>query len=202
MNQDPDSPRVLRVYRPNELPELLGVTPAMVRRYSDAFETVTGNTITRDRRARIYSEQQVNTLKDARALVDASEGAITIEQAIRRVLGIDIVIEPRSSAIQSTESSPLSQLLERLTTITDQNAKLFEHQSLMLESQNLVQEQNTQLLAHQTKLEDHNAKLLERLDSLEGQNQSLQQQLTEVKANTEKATLEKPKGWLAKILGR
>jgi DNA-binding transcriptional MerR regulator len=101
------------VFSPGEVEEILDLSNAMVRRYSDALETVTGNKVMRVNRSRVFTEDEVEVLKQARAALDASGTNLTIEQAIRRVLGM----EAASSSVADT-ASYFSPILERLDVLT------------------------------------------------------------------------------------
>ena len=80
-------------HSPSEVAKLLGLTEAMVRRYSDAMEAVTGVKVTREARGgRVYSQSEVRVLQAARALLEAATTHLSIDAAIRRVLGQEVVI--------------------------------------------------------------------------------------------------------------
>lgn len=80
-------------HSPSEVAKLLGLTEAMVRRYSDAMEAVTGVKVTREARGgRVYSPSEVRVLQAARALLEATDTHLSIDAAIRRVLGEEVVI--------------------------------------------------------------------------------------------------------------
>lgn len=80
-------------HSPSEVAKLLGLTEAMVRRYSDAMETVTGVKVTREARGgRVFSASEVRVLQAARALLEATTTHLSIDAAIRRVLGEEAVI--------------------------------------------------------------------------------------------------------------
>ena len=80
-------------HSPSEVAKLLGLTEAMVRRYSDAMEDVTGVKVTREARGgRVYSPSEVRVLQAARALLEATDTHLSIDAAIRRVLGEEVVI--------------------------------------------------------------------------------------------------------------
>jgi len=80
-------------HSPSEVAKLLGLTEAMVRRYSDAMEAVTGVKVTREARGgRVYSQSEVRVLQAARALLEATDTHLSIDAAIRRVLGEEVVI--------------------------------------------------------------------------------------------------------------
>ena len=80
-------------HSPSEVAKLLGLTEAMVRRYSDAMEAVTGVKVTREARGgRVYSPSEVRVLQAARALLEATATHLSIDAAIRRVLGEEVVI--------------------------------------------------------------------------------------------------------------
>lgn len=101
------------VYSPGEVEEILGLTAAMVRRYADAMEMVTGNKVTRVRRARVFTEEEVAVLKEARALLEATQTNLSIDQAVRRVLGFEVAT---SSIAESM--SLFAPMLERLDAQT------------------------------------------------------------------------------------
>ena len=80
-------------HSPSEVAKLLGLTEAMVRRYSDAMESVTGVKVTREARGgRVYSQSEVRVLQAARALLEATDTHLSIDAAICRVLGEEVVI--------------------------------------------------------------------------------------------------------------
>lgn len=80
-------------HSPSEVAKLLGLTEAMVRRYSDAMEAVTGVKVTREARGgRVYSQSEVRVLQGARALLEATDTHLSIDAALRRVLGEEVVI--------------------------------------------------------------------------------------------------------------
>ena len=80
-------------HSPSEVAKLLGLTEAMVRRYSDAMEAVTGVKVTREARGgRVYRASEVRVLQAARALLEATTTHLSIDAAIRRVLGEEVVI--------------------------------------------------------------------------------------------------------------
>lgn len=80
-------------HSPSEVAKLLGLTEAMVRRYSDAMEAVTGVKVAREARGgRVYSASELRVLVAARALLEATTTHLSIDSALRRVLGTEAVV--------------------------------------------------------------------------------------------------------------
>lgn len=93
-----------RTYRPAELPALLGVGPAMSRRYSATLETVLGEKLHRDGRARVYTQEHIDAMLAARRLVLASGGVMPLDAAMRRALGKEHeVVAPGEKPAPSSE---------------------------------------------------------------------------------------------------
>ena len=111
------------VYSPGEVEEILGLTAAMVRRYADAMEMVTGNKVTRVRRARVFTEEEVAVLKEARALLETTQSNLSIDQAVRRVLGFEVATSSVSESM-----SLFAPMLERL----DAQTTLIEGQTALI----------------------------------------------------------------------
>ena len=107
-------------HSPSEVAKLLGLTEAMVRRYSDAMEAVTGVKVTREARGgRVYSQSEVRVLQAARALLEATDTHLSIDAAIRRVLGQEVVISSIGEG-----AGALALILERLDVQTAMIADL------------------------------------------------------------------------------
>ena len=80
-------------HAPSEVARTLGLTDAMLRRYSDAMEAVTGVKVRRESRGgRVFSAGEVRVLQAARALLEATTTHLSIDAAIRRALGEEVVI--------------------------------------------------------------------------------------------------------------
>jgi hypothetical protein len=77
------------LYTPAQVAARLGLTAGMVRRYGLAFEAVTGEGLPRDKksRARLYDDQALGILEQARGLVKENPNLST-EDAVRACLGI------------------------------------------------------------------------------------------------------------------
>ena len=107
-------------HSPSEVAKLLGLTEAMVRRYSDAMESVTGVKVTREARGgRVYSQSEVRGLQAARALLEATDTHLSIDAALRRVLGQEVVISSIGEG-----AGVLALILERLDVQTAMIADL------------------------------------------------------------------------------
>ena len=107
-------------HSPSEVAKLLGLTEAMVRRYSDAMESVTGVKVTREARGgRVYSQSEVRVLQAARALLEATDTHLSIDAAICRVLGEEVVISSIGEG-----AGVLALILERLDVQTAMIADL------------------------------------------------------------------------------
>ncbi len=77
------------LYTPAQVSERLGLTAGMVRRYGIAYEAVTGEELPRDKksRARLYDEQALGILEQARAVVKENPN-LSAEDAVRACLGL------------------------------------------------------------------------------------------------------------------
>ena len=106
-------------YSPKEVSDLLGVTLAMLRRYSDALETATGVKVARTPRQRVYSDEEVRVLVAARGLLEATTTNLPIDTAIRRVLGTEVTISSIGEG-----AGVLAMILERLDAQTAAIAEL------------------------------------------------------------------------------
>jgi DNA-binding transcriptional MerR regulator len=75
------------VYGPRQVAEMLGLSTAMVRRYSLALEDIAGREIpVHKQRGRQFSQRDVDLLLEAKRSVDANAG-LSIETALRLALG-------------------------------------------------------------------------------------------------------------------
>ena len=91
-----------------------------MRRYSDAMESVTGVKVTREARGgRVYSHSEVRVLQAARALLEATDTHLSIDAALRRVLGQEVVISSIGEG-----AGVLALILERLDVQTAMIADL------------------------------------------------------------------------------
>lgn len=77
-----------RVYQTGEVAARLGVSTVTVRKYADALEAVTGRELTRQRRARVFTADDLEAFERAQAAAAAAPG-ITVEEAMQRALGRD-----------------------------------------------------------------------------------------------------------------
>jgi hypothetical protein len=77
------------LYTPAQVAGRLGLTAGMVRRYGLAYEAVTGEGLPRDRksRARLYDEQALGILEQARGIVKENPN-LSAADAVRACLGI------------------------------------------------------------------------------------------------------------------
>jgi ElaB/YqjD/DUF883 family membrane-anchored ribosome-binding protein len=76
------------VYTPTQVSDRIGLKAGMTRRYSIAYEAVTGEDLPRDSKGgRLYTEQVVAILEAARRLVRQTP-SLSAEDAIRSVLGL------------------------------------------------------------------------------------------------------------------
>jgi len=74
-----------KLYSTREVASELGLGAAMLRRYASTYETVSGDAITVHRRdGRLFTENQVKVLTQARALV--MQTSVDVETAIKQAL--------------------------------------------------------------------------------------------------------------------
>jgi hypothetical protein len=98
------------LYTPAQVADRLGLTAGMVRRYGLAYEAVTGEGLPRDKknRARLYDEQALGILEQARGIVKENPN-LSAEDAVRACLGI--MTTPTAPVMPSVAMSEVLGLL-------------------------------------------------------------------------------------------
>ncbi len=100
------------LYTAREVASSLGLGAAMLRRYASTYETVSGDEITVHRRdGRLFTEQQVKVLLQARALV--MQTSVDVKTAVKQALDKPIEAAPVSLAQGSAQGSDT--LIDALT---------------------------------------------------------------------------------------
>jgi DNA-binding transcriptional MerR regulator len=178
-----------RLRSPSEVAAHLQITSAMVRRYGDALERVSGQVLPRVNQARAFNETQLTQLKQAREMVSAGFGNLSIEQALRRVMGLELpqLLNPGATPIDEGVALQVRQevqtLLEMMTRVEAQNAAVLER----LNGQIPQLEAQTDTTTRLESLERQNAELLEVVKRLESRVSS---------------EIERPVGWFARVFGQ
>ena len=186
--QSDGEPELTRLRSPAEVAAHLQITSGMVRRYGDALERVTGRVLPRVNQARAFSEAQLIQLKQAREMVGAGFGNLSIEQALRRVMGlespevIDLSVTPNDGGVALQVRQEVQTLLEMMTRVEGQNAALLER----------LNGQITQIEAQ--------AGTANRLEALERQNTELLEVVKRLEARVS-SEVDRPVGWLARVFG-
>ena len=102
MAEQPETSETL--YSAREVAAELGLGAAMLRRYATTYEAVSGDEITVHRRdGRLFTEQQVRVLSQARALV--MQTSVDVETAIKQALDKPLEAAPVSLALGSAPGS-------------------------------------------------------------------------------------------------
>jgi DNA-binding transcriptional MerR regulator len=91
------------LYAPGQVARRLGVSTAMLRRYADALEAVTGHELVREKKARVFTERQVEQLAEARDICAAT--SVSVEEALRRVLGLAEVPAEAGAALATVATA-------------------------------------------------------------------------------------------------
>lgn len=118
-----------RVYPPHEVQARLEVSASGLRRLAGIYERTIGP-LPRDDRGRVWPEEAVEALEDARALVRESR-AVSIEAALRgQEVGGEAEPYPATQRPSTDEISPGAAILEELRTlrelIEEQNRRISE----------------------------------------------------------------------------
>lgn len=104
------------VYSTRQAAEALGVGTAMMRRYAQTLEEVSGEETPQTRRnGRQFSEAQLRTLMQAKALVDSHNG-LSVEAALRMVTQGEITAIPTGLPRGIADSGALVEALREAVT--------------------------------------------------------------------------------------
>ncbi len=102
MAEQPEPSETL--YSAREVATELGLGAAMLRRYASTYETVSGDAITVHRRdGRLFTEEQVKVLVQARALV--MQTSVDVETAVKQALDKPLQVAPVALAQSSAQGS-------------------------------------------------------------------------------------------------
>ncbi len=101
-----------KLYSTREVASELGLGAAMLRRYASTYETVSGDAITVHRRdGRLFTENQVKVLTQARALV--MQTSVDVETAVKQAL--DRPLQPAPVALAQSSALGSDALIKALT---------------------------------------------------------------------------------------
>lgn len=101
-----------KLYTAKETASTLGLGGAMLRRYASTYETVSGDVITvHHRDGRLFTENQVKVLTQARALV--MQTSVDVETAVKQAL--DRPLQPAPVALAQSSALGSEALLKALT---------------------------------------------------------------------------------------
>jgi DNA-binding transcriptional MerR regulator len=101
-----------KLYSTREVASELGLGAAMLRRYASTYETVSGDAITVHRRdGRLFTENQVKVLTQARALVMSTN--VDVETAIKQAL--DRPLQPAPGVLAQSSALGSDAFITALT---------------------------------------------------------------------------------------